>query len=114
MPNGVRFPVKSVATFSCLYVPSVACVAPSALEQRTLLTVPILPDSIHPENLFLPTSHSRSSRELTKEVELRRAPDVIEPVAAGTIHFTAAFAAVVPAKRKSKPPNRCQLQRIVS
>jgi hypothetical protein len=35
------------------------------LEQRTLLTVPILPASIHPENLFLSTNRSRSRRYLT-------------------------------------------------
>jgi len=35
------------------------------------------------------------------------------PTTAGTIHFTAAQAAGVTAKRKSKTPNRCQLQRVV-
>ncbi len=51
---------------------------------------------------------------LTNRVELH--PDVrptINQESAGTIHFTAAQAAGVTAKRKPFSSNRCQLQRIV-
>ncbi len=70
-----------------------------------------------------PNAATRSNRtriviffymRLTNRVELH--PDVrptINQESAGTIHFTAAQAAGVTAKRKPFSSNRCQLQRIV-